>query len=124
SVEREHLERPRLEDAIRVHMSREDVKRSPDVRADRGGAPHLMSSAELIGYGVETPDGAFGRVEDFVVDAAHWAIADLVVDTRSWLPGGRRVLIPPTAVESIDRPGRKVRVRLSREDVRNAAPVD
>jgi sporulation protein YlmC with PRC-barrel domain len=120
SIERDQLERPRLEDAIRVHMSREDVKRSPGLRADA----HQVSSAELIGYGLETPDGAFGRVEDFVVDAAHWAIADLVVDTRSWLPGGKRVLVPPTAVQSIDRPERKVHVRLSREEIRNSPPVD
>jgi sporulation protein YlmC with PRC-barrel domain len=124
SVERDQLERPRLEDSIRVHMSREDVKRSPDLGAAPGAASHLVSSAELIGYGLETPDGAFGRVEDFVVDAGQWAIADLVIDTRSWLPGGRRVLVPPTAVQSIDRPERKLRVRLSREEIRNSPPVD
>jgi hypothetical protein len=57
---------------------------------------------------------------DFLIDDQAWAIADMVVDTRSWFPGGRRVLVPPSAVERIDEAARKVRVRLSRDEVRNA----
>lgn len=30
--------------------------------------PHLRSSAEVIGYGIEAADGAAGRIDDFMVD--------------------------------------------------------
>jgi uncharacterized protein YrrD len=103
---------------IRLRMTLEQVSRSPGP----GDAPpaDLLSSAELMGCDLEAPDGAIGHVEDLVIDDESWEIADMVVDTRKWLPGGKRVLVAPTAVASIDAPGKKVRVRLTREEVRNS----
>jgi uncharacterized protein YrrD len=105
------------ERAVRVSMTREEVEHSPPRDA---ADPDLCRAASIIGYDLETPDGAIGHVSDFLIDDRSWAIADIVVDTRSWLPGGRRVIVPPSAVERIDGAARKVRVRLSRDEVRNA----
>jgi hypothetical protein len=101
----------------RVSMTRDEVEHCPQREA---ADPELCRAAAIIGYDLETPDGAIGHVSDFLVDDSSWAIADMVVDTRSWLPGGRRVLVPPSAVERIDESARKVRVRLSRDEVRNS----
>jgi sporulation protein YlmC with PRC-barrel domain len=103
--------------AVRVSMTRDEVEHCPPRDA---ADPELCRASSIMGYDLETPDGAIGHVSDFLVDDQSWAIADMVVDTRSWLPGGRRVLVPPSAVEGIDDAARKVRVRLSREEVRNA----
>ena len=103
---------------IRVRMTLEEVSRGP--RPGDAPAADLLSSAELMGCDLEAPDGAIGHVEDLVFDDESWEIADMVVDTRNWLPGGKRVLVPPTAVASIDAPAKKVRVRLTREEVRNS----
>jgi hypothetical protein len=103
--------------AVRVSMTCEEVEHSPQRDA---ADPGLCRAASIIGYDLETPDGAIGPVSDFLIDDRSWAIADIVVDTRSWLPGGRRVIVPPSAVERIDGAARKVRVRLSRDEVRNA----
>jgi hypothetical protein len=92
----------------------------------------LHSSAQLLGCRLQAPDGAIGRVEDFVVDDSTGQIADLVVDTRPSLniglrialPGGRHVLVPPTAVARIDLPERKVHVRLTRDEIRNSPPAN
>jgi hypothetical protein len=62
-------------------------------------------------------DGEIGHVEDFVVDDESWAIADMVVDTRNWLPS-RKVLVPPSAIESVEWSAREVSVRLGREDIK------
>jgi sporulation protein YlmC with PRC-barrel domain len=111
---------------MRVLMTREQlqknpqVQQKPDVGANDPDALHLLSSTELVGYSLEAPDGEIGHVEDFLVDDESWAIADMVVDTRNWFPGGKRVLVPPTAVAAIDRPAKKVRVRLTRDEVRNS----
>jgi sporulation protein YlmC with PRC-barrel domain len=118
------VERGSPDARMRVRMTREQVVKNPEVGPDAGSrdaaGAELVSSVEVTGYGLEAPDGEIGHVEDFVVDDESWAIADMVVDTRNWLPGGRRVLVPPTAVAAIDRPAKKVRVRLTRDEVRNS----
>lgn len=80
---------------------------------------HLRSSAEVVGYRIRAADGELGHVEDFLVDDQSWAIADMVVDTRNWLPG-RKVLVPPSAITGIDWENREVRVRLKREELKRA----
>jgi sporulation protein YlmC with PRC-barrel domain len=118
------VERSSPDARMRVRMTREQVESNPAVEesaAESGpGGFRPVSSAELMGYGLETPDGEIGHVEDFLVDDESWAIADMVVDTRNWFPGGKRVLVPPAAVAEIDRPAKKVRVRLTRDEVRNS----
>jgi uncharacterized protein YrrD len=109
---------PKPAAGIRVRMTLEQLSRSPG--PDDVPGSQLLSSADLVGCDLEAPDGAIGHVEDLVIDDESWEIADMVVDTRKWLPGGRRVLVAPTAVASIDAPGKKVRVRLTREEVRNS----
>jgi len=106
-----------FEGALRVSMTRDEVEHCPQREA---ADPQLCRAAAIIGYDLETPDGAIGHVSDFLIDDRTWAIADIVVDTRSWLPGGRRVIVPPSAGEHIDGAARKVRVRLSRDEIRNA----
>lgn len=88
----------------------------------KAAASHLRSSGEVIGYSIEAADGKIGHVEDLRVDDRNWAVCDLVVDTRDWLPG-KRVLIPPSAVQSIDWSTREVRLRMNRGDVARARPA-
>jgi sporulation protein YlmC with PRC-barrel domain len=118
------VERNSPDARMRVRMTREQLQSNPEVEANPAasgpGGSNLLSSAELMGYGLEAPDGEIGHVEDLLVDDESWAIADMVVDTRKWFPGGKRVLVPPTAVAEIDRPAKKVRVRLTRDEVRNS----
>jgi hypothetical protein len=97
-----------------------DLDRGELERAEQAAREsHLRSSREIAGYRIDAADGELGHVEDFVVDEDRWAIADLVVDTRNWLPG-KKVLVPPSAVEDIDWESRKVRLRLSRRELREA----
>lgn len=97
-----------------------DADRGKLERAEQAAREsHLRSSREIAGYGIEAADGALGHVEDFVVDEDGWTIADIVVDTRNWLPG-KKVLVPPSAVEDIDWESRKVRVRLARSELKQA----
>ena len=83
---------------------------------------HLRSSDEVIGYSIQALDGKVGHVEDLRLDDRNWAVSDLVVDTRDWLPG-RKVLVPPSAVENIDWSTREVRLRMSRADVERSSPA-
>lgn len=80
----------------------------------------LCSSKDLNGMELAATDGDIGHIEDMQFDDARWVIRHLVVRTGSWL-AGRRVLIPPHSVASIDMAARRVHVTLTRAQV-DAAP--
>ena len=83
---------------------------------------HLRSSANVIGCEIQAIDQAIGEVSDFVFDDESWAIRYLVVDTRTWWPGGRKVLIGVNWADSIDWATKKVHVSLTREQVKASPP--
>src|SRR5438094_576052 len=136
--QREVLIRPTLiapeqpaHEVIRVQLTRAQVEKCPDADTDRPvyrrydmaasvahyGDAHLRSGEVVMGYDVVTLDGDAGQVEDFVIEGQSWAIANVVVGTRNWLPG-KSVLVAPGAVERIDRPERKMFLRLTRAALR------
>ncbi len=77
----------------------------------------------LQGYAVHASDGDLGRVDGFLLDDRYWTIRYLVVETGSWLVE-RKVLIAPTALESIDPSNRRILVKLTREQVRHSPDID
>ena len=86
---------------------------------ERAANTHLRSGAEVVGYRIRAADGALGHVEDFFIDDADWSICAMIVDTRDWLPG-RKVMVPPSAIEAIDWESGAVRVRLRRDELKRA----
>ena len=112
-------ERTLSEGDIRVELTREEIIRCPPAAS---GA-HLRSSAEVIGCGIEARDGTIGKVADLVVDDETWAITDVLVDSRQWLPG-RLLLVSPDVIERIDWPEKKVHLRLARNDILRAPEVE
>lgn len=79
---------------------------------DKGFAedPHLRSIVEILGYGVESLDGNTGHIEDALIDDASWAISNIIVDTRNWLPGGRKIVLTWPRITSFDAIARNVSV--------------
>lgn len=115
---------------VRVRLSRAQVEKCPEASEDKPvylqhdiaslayrGDPHLRSCEAIAGYAVQALDRPSGHVHGFLVDTGSWAIDSLIVDTGNWLPG-KRVLVPPADVERIDWLERKVRLRISRDAVR------
>jgi len=47
----------------------------------------------------------------------------MVVDTRNWLPGGQKVILPPTAIQEIDWRKQTVHVRFTKDELRKAPAV-
>ena len=81
---------------------------------------HLRSVKEVTGYQIKATDGDIGHVEDYIVDDESWLLQYVVVDTRDLLPGGRKVLVAPAWVTSVDWAGRSVWVDLSVDAVQNS----
>jgi len=82
--------------------------------------PDLRSTDAVTGYNIEATDGEIGHVEDFVIDDESWTIRYLVIDTRNWLPGGKKVLISPLWIDRVSWDQSKVFVNLTRKAIENS----
>ncbi len=87
------------------------------------GEPMLRSAREVVGYDVAATDGDIGHVEDLLIEDASWTIRHLVIDTRNWLPG-RKVLIGPDRLRSVDWGGRQILLDLTRHEVEASPEYD
>jgi uncharacterized protein YrrD len=79
--------------------------------------PHLRSSNEVLGFHVQAADGELGSVRDLLIDESTWQVDGMVIDIRKWWPGGEVRLLPDD-IERIDSAGRKVHLRLTRDEAR------
>lgn len=94
----------------------QDVAGSDDV--------HLRSCDGVGGYYIMGTNGELGHVKDFMVDDKDWAIRYLLVDTRNWWPGGKKVLLATHWVERIDWPESRVHVKLTRQQIKDSPEYD
>jgi len=82
----------------------------------------LRSIKQLYGDRLGASDGEIGHITDFYFDEQNWAIRYLVVDTGSWLPG-RRVLIVPHAMGRLDQAEKIQRVNLTRIQIEKSPSI-
>ena len=87
------------------------------------GDDHLRSVDEVTGYHIQATDHKIGHVEDFIADSETWTIRYMVVDLLNWLPG-RKVLVAPDWISSLDWAERKVFVDLTKEEVKDSPKYD
>ena len=103
-----------LAPALRLRLTRDELKQCPDLDEDRPvylqydmrgvprpADPHLRSAEMILGFAVRAGGRAAGRLNDVEIDAEHWSVTSLIVDSGVWLPGKRRE-IAPREVRSID----------------------
>lgn len=83
----------------------------------------LRRLRDCEGWTVHGRDGDVGTVGDFYFDDERWTVRYLVVRTGGWLTG-REVLVSPMSFGSVDWEGARFDVKLTRDQVRDAPPVD
>ena len=83
----------------------------------------LRHASAINGYSVAASDGELGTVCDFLFDDATWVVRWLVVDTGNWL-WGRKVLLPPSALEGVDSTSHLLKVKLTRQQVKDSPDID
>ena len=81
---------------------------------------HLRSTQAVNGYHLQTSDGTFGHICDFMMDAQSWAIQELVIKTGHRF-SGKEVQIPTHMVDRISYPDSTVYVNLTSEAVRQSS---
>ncbi len=85
---------------------------------------HLRSVEEVKGYNIRAVDEGIGHVEDFIVEESTWAFRYIVVDTRNWLPGGKKVIISPDWITAVKWFETQVEVNVSKEQIENSPEYD
>jgi sporulation protein YlmC with PRC-barrel domain len=84
----------------------------------------MLHSLNVIrGYGIHASDGEIGSLRDVYFDDQSTLIRYFVVDTGTWLPG-QRVLLVPAVVGGIDAERREIVTGLTRQQVEDSPPVD
>jgi uncharacterized protein YrrD len=81
--------------------------------------PHLRSTSFIIGQGIKATDGEIGYVDDFIIDDETWAIRYLIIDTAKWWVG-KKVLVSPQWIESINAEDSNVYINLTRESIKQS----
>lgn len=84
---------------------------------------HVRSVSEVIGYGIHAFEGQVGQVKDFLIDEASWIIRWLVVDTRTFLPGPKK-LVAPGCVDSVDWEKNEIQVNLPMDRIKTSPEFD
>jgi hypothetical protein len=102
---------------------REAAGSKPGMEERLSGDPSLRSLDEVRSYAIRGSDGDIGHVHDFLVDDQGWPIRYAVVATRNWWPG-KKVLIAPAWISEISWTEREVKLRLTREAIRNSPEYD
>lgn len=84
---------------------------------------HLQSVVEIVGYRALATDGRVGKVSDLIIDSASWRLHDLIVETSPWW-FGKRILVSPGAVTSIDWSDREVSLNVTQAQVKARPSFD
>jgi len=83
----------------------------------------LWTASVINGYAVVAKDGQIGTVSDFLFDDDSWLIRWLIVDTGNWL-SGRKVLLPSSALGSLDAKEEKCSVKLTMRQIEDSPEID
>lgn len=101
----------------RPFIERDRRKWNESQENEKGWDPHLRSTRDVSGHGIQATDGEIGHVEDFILDDQTWSIRYLVIATQNWLPG-KKVLVSPRWIDRVSWSESKVFLHLSRESIK------
>lgn len=79
---------------------------------------HLRSAKEIHHYGIDATDGKKGYVKDIIWDTYSWSLQYLVIDTRDWLPGGKKVLLSPEQLSNLNWQEQSVTCNIDLETIK------
>jgi uncharacterized protein YrrD len=86
--------------------------------------PNLRSAKAVIGYGIQCMEDSLGHVEDLILDTETYTIRYVIVDTRNWLPGGKKVMVSFDWITHFSWADSKAFVDLTQDQLRDAPEYD
>jgi hypothetical protein len=106
-----------------LFLQRQPAEAEEEEKSFDEADPYLRSVKEVTGYHIQATDEEIGHVEDFILDDEPWTLRYMVVDTRNWLPG-RKVLVSPLWIDSVDWAETKVFVDLDSDRIKSSPKYD
>lgn len=83
----------------------------------------LVKVKIIKGYKLDAKDGEIGKVKEFYFDDKYWAVRYLVADTGNWLTG-RKVLISPYALGTINNKAENISVALDKKQIEESPSLE
>jgi hypothetical protein len=108
---------------LNLAVTRAEIESGAVAQGDDEPVGRLGGVSTVVGFRVHAEDGEIGPVETVLADDANWSVRYFVVATHAWLPG-KQVQLARCAVSSVDWGDRRVRVNVTREEVRSAPAWD
>ena len=87
------------------------------------GTTMLYTAKTLKGYALHCRDGEIGSAREFYFDDKFWTVRYLVAETGNWLIG-RKVLLSPFSLNSVDPKTKQIRVGLTKKQIENSPGLD
>ncbi|THB75767.1 MAG: PRC-barrel domain containing protein [Desulfobulbaceae bacterium] len=113
-----------LGQAAHPHTLESSEKELLEIEASGEKISNLRSTKEVSGYKVHARDEEIGHVEDFLIDKNSWCIRYLVIDTSKWIADGKRVVVHPNWVESVDWAEGSLEMKMTREQIESCPEYD
>ncbi|MFO7938019.1 MAG: PRC-barrel domain-containing protein [Kiritimatiellia bacterium] len=104
---------------VNPDIRRSDEKNQSELTVAEEWNANLRSTSAVSGYYIHAQDGEIGHVDDFIIDDETWSIRYLVINTSNWWLG-KKVLIAPSWIESVNWDTSEVYVNMSREVIKHA----
>ncbi len=101
-----------------------ETKEEEEPASIEEGNPNLRSYNEIRGYHIQSIDSQIGHLEDLILDDDDWRLRYVVVDTRNWLPGGKKVVLATDWITKIDWAENKIFIDLPSEAIENGPEYD
>jgi hypothetical protein len=83
----------------------------------------LFPAKTLKGYALHSRDGSIGSVREFYFDDNFWTVRYLVAETGGWLTG-RKVLLSPYALHSVDPEKKEIHADLTKKQIENSPGLE
>ncbi|WP_190278407.1 PRC-barrel domain containing protein [Colwellia hornerae] len=78
---------------------------------------HLRSTDEVKKFKIYTTDQQVAHIDDFILNDDNWTISYIVIDTRHWVPGGRKVLISHKCIDAVNWAGCSITVNVNAQKI-------
>jgi hypothetical protein len=101
-----------------------DTRLSKDNTQVKSEDWHLHSTNDVKKFEIYAKDQKIGHIEDFILNDDNWTISYIVIDTRNWAPGGRKVLISHKCIEAVNWTDCSITVNVNAEKIMENPPFD
>ena len=86
--------------------------------------PHLRSFEEVVKYSIQGVSEEIGHADDGIVEEETWTIRYVVVDTRKTWFAGKKVLVPPSWIKSVQWADNQIVIDLTVKQIQNYPEYD